>query len=83
MIESLVGPAWEGPVHGDSLRQIRTRRCIILSLRGGHHCVYTDVAAKTWVMWHMDDYLFVGPKPKLVEMTTDMSKTMLLRDMVF
>eukprot|EP00975_Prorocentrum_lima_P023607 4968872-Prorocentrum_lima.AAC.1 len=46
-------------------------------------CVHSNVKEKLWLMRHMDDYLVIGPQAKVKEITDDMAKTMLLRDVRF
>ena len=46
-------------------------------------CVHSHVRERVCTMRHMDDYVIVGPLDKAMELTEDMGRTMLLRDVQF
>ena len=46
-------------------------------------CVHAAPQQKLWTLRHMDDYLFVGDRPRLQELTSSMASTMLLGGVQF
>ena len=69
------GPAAWGH-HATRVKEKRYR--LIQSARDPY--LHSNVRERVWTMRHMDDYVVVGPRTKVKELTEDIGHTTLLRD---